>query len=355
MEEKGVLVFDGAGAGPEQAGSASSWSLAHVANRPIAHHVLECFASAGIREVVVVLPAQLSHRVRRCLNGAISGQTLALRYVEHLGPLDLGGALSLSAAVIGRAACIVHPANGLLGEPLDGLMDRVRHEPADMVVIAHRDSAGTGALTNAEPRRPSVIEVASPQSGLHLAGICAFGPGGINRAAAIAPRGWADLPLKMIAEKITGPGGKLVVLPAGSWRRYAGDPLDLLELNRLALDRLDIDLPRPSVNGNRLEGRVSIHELASVRSSVIVGPAVIAAGARITDAYIGPYTSIGAGARIEGAEIERSIIAPGASVTHVGGRLVASVVGRNARVFRDFSLPRAMRLRVGDGTEVALC
>jgi hypothetical protein len=40
---------------------------------------------------------------------------------------------------------------------------------------------------------------------------------------------------------------------------------------------------------------------------------------------------------------------------HVGGRLVASVVGRDARVFRDFSLPRALRLRVGDGTEVALC
>jgi len=37
------------------------------------------------------------------------------------------------------------------------------------------------------------------------------------------------------------------------------------------------------------------------------------------------------------------------------GRIVASVVGRDARVFRDFSLPRAMRLRVGDGTEVALC
>jgi hypothetical protein len=31
------------------------------------------------------------------------------------------------------------------------------------------------------------------------------------------------------------------------------------------------------------------------------------------------------------------------------------VVGREARVFRDFSMPRAMRLQVGDGDEVALC
>ena len=46
---------------------------------------------------------------------------------------------------------------------------------------------------------------------------------------------------------------------------------------------------------------------------------------------------------------------PGASITHIGGRLVGSVVGRDARVFRDFSLPRALRLNVGDGGEVALC
>ena len=75
----------------------------------------------------------------------------------------------------------------------------------------------------------------------------------------------------------------------------------------------------------------------------------------IVEAYVGPYTSIGAGARIEGTEIERSIVSPGASVTHVGGRLVASLIGCDARVFRDFSLPRAMRLRVGDGDEIALC
>jgi glucose-1-phosphate thymidylyltransferase len=140
-----------------------------------------------------------------------------------------------------------------------------------------------------------------------------------------------------------------------AWRRYAGDPLDLLELNRIALDRLDAEPHQPSNNSNRIEGRVWIHHTASVRASIIVGPTVIGPDARLADAYIGPYTSIGAGAQIEGVEIERSIVADGASITHVGGRIVASVVGRKARVSRDFSLPRALRLRVGDGTEVALC
>jgi hypothetical protein len=45
----------------------------------------------------------------------------------------------------------------------------------------------------------------------------------------------------------------------------------------------------------------------------------------------------------------------GAKITHVGGRLVSSVIGHEARVSRDFSLPRALRLRIGDGAEVAFC
>ena len=42
-------------------------------------------------------------------------------------------------------------------------------------------------------------------------------------------------------------------------------------------------------------------------SSVIVGRVVIGAEAEIADAYIGPYTSVGAYARVEGSEIEREV------------------------------------------------
>jgi glucose-1-phosphate thymidylyltransferase len=161
--------------------------------------------------------------------------------------------------------------------------------------------------------------------------------------------------ITQMAERITATGGTIQIRLADAWRAYRGKPADLLELNRIVLDRLEGDPHRSVGSGNQIEGRVWIHESASVRNSVIVGPTVIGEDAHVSDAYIGPYTSIGAGARVEGAEIERSIIASGASVMHVGDRLVASVVGRNARVFRDFALPRALRLRVGEGTEVALC
>jgi glucose-1-phosphate thymidylyltransferase len=159
----------------------------------------------------------------------------------------------------------------------------------------------------------------------------------------------------MLAQQLSDEGEQVQVSLADGWRSYRGDPQELLELNRLALDLLDPQIQHTSDQQNQIEGRVHIDRTASVTTSVIVGPVVIGEGATVANAYLGPYTSVGAGARIEGAEIERSIISPGARVLHVGTRLVSSLVGRDAHVFRDFSLPRAMRLRVGEGDEVAVC
>ena len=70
--------------------------------------------------------------------------------------------------------------------------------------------------------------------------------------------------------------------------------------------------------------------------------------------YVGPYTSIGRDVLIEGAELEHSIVFPGARIQHLSSRLEASIVGAGARVFREFRLPRALRVTVGDGAEVSL-
>jgi glucose-1-phosphate thymidylyltransferase len=200
-----------------------------------------------------------------------------------------------------------------------------------------------------------IAELHPNLASLGIAGVMLFGRGALQCVAATAWSDGSEVDLTEIAQPIAAVEGKLHVGVVDAWCTYAGDPVDLLELNRATLDRLPSTGQRPAKCGNRIEGRVHIDEDACVRSSVIVGPAVIAARARVIDAYIGPYTSVGPNARIDGAEIERSIVGAGASITHVGGRLIASVIGRDARIFRDFSLPRALRLRIGDGTEVALC
>ena len=325
-------------------------ALEHVANRPIVEQVLDGLEQAGVEEVLVASSATVAHEIRERLQPRAGAE---VRYLEQEAPLDLPTAIRIAAPAIGDAPCIVHRATGLLDEPLARFAGRLRDAP-DALLIVHQASSPDEHLSAATQDMLHLAEFNADHA-LGMAGVWMFGPGAMPIVASSPWPLRGDVDLTRLGRRISAAGGAFHVELADSWRQYRGDPLELLELNRIVLDRLDTGVRRPANNGNRIEGRVWIHEAASVHASVIVGPTVIGPGARVADSYIGPYTSIGERACVEGTEVERSIISAGASVKHVGGRLVASVVGRDARVFRDFSLPRALRLRVGDGTEVALC
>ena len=76
--------------------------------------------------------------------------------------------------------------------------------------------------------------------------------------------------------------------------------------------------------------------------------------ARISNAYIGPYTAIGGDVEIDTVELEHSIILDRARLRFVGTRIEGSLIGPDAHVVRDFRMPQAIRLTVGAGAEVAI-
>ena len=84
------------------------------------------------------------------------------------------------------------------------------------------------------------------------------------------------------------------------------------------------------------------------------GPAIIGAGSRITDAYIGPYSAVGENVTIERAELEYSIVLNGSSVRDLQGRIEASLIGRNVSIGRSPTLPKAYRFVIGDNAEIAI-
>lgn len=334
-------------------GNTGLLALEQIANRPIIEHVVDALEEARVDDVLVVSSKATADAVRTCLDQARKLGGRPIRYLQPDSPVDFRAALTVAAGAVGGGSCVVHRASGLLDAPLAETVRFLGDAPTT-VVIAHHASHDHKRL---DAPTQEVLDLAQFTSDhLSKAGICLFGPGALAYAATSVLRSGGAIGLAMSgdAPHPTRARATLDVRIADGWHQYDGDLLDLLNLNRIVLDRLDSGTRQPNTEGNQIEGRVWIHEKASVCASVIVGPAVIGARARISDAYIGPYTSIGEGARVEGAEVERSIVCPGASVMHIGGRLVMSVVGRDARVFRDFSLPRALRLRVGAGTEVAL-
>ena len=323
-----------------------------IANRAIVCHVLDGLAAAGVDEVAVVAPPELAPQIRSCIEeddcfGSIT-------YLTHAGRGDLLGALAAAEDFVGDDACVVHTADGLIGHELLRFVELLESDPSGLVLLLHRTAEKRDRLGAAAQRLLGISELNGSKTCISLVSVCTFGPGALRQACARGGNVQDELDLTAIAEHLADAGVSLGTRFVRTWRRYCGDPLDLLELNRIVLDQQTLEGDAVDGGDNRIEGRVIIHPTAEVSSSIILGPTIIGPAARVSNSYIGPYTSIGAGAEIEGAEIERSIIAEGARIMHVGGRIEASTVGRSARIFRDFALPRAMRLHVGDGVELAL-
>lgn len=333
--------------------SSAIYASSRVANRPIASQAVCSLVTAGVHEIAIVGPLAELAEVRDCIEDD-KPDAASLTYIVQEQRRDLLGAImSVESFVAGRPV-IAHLADGLLGQQLDGLVyERALSEMPDLLLLLHRSEDSRRGLALATQRLLGLTELDRPGDRLSLAGVFAFGPGALSRAAETPPKS-DRTDLVAIAEHLADQGGELEAEVVLGWHRYRGDPDDLLALNRVVLDRQVVANDVLNRGDNRIEGRVVIHPTAVVRASIILGPCIIGPHARVEDSYIGPYTAIGARAQIDGTEIVRSIVAEDVRIRHVGGRIEGSTIGRHAKIFRDFALPRAMRLHVGEGVEVAL-
>jgi glucose-1-phosphate thymidylyltransferase len=347
-----VLVPDSTRWAGPWLGATRAPSLQRVANRPIICHVLDALARAGVAQAAIVSPAEVAGEIARCVE-AEGPADVAISHLPTALHAAGGDSLLAAAEFVGEQPCILHRADGLLGELILTTVEPDGAGAPEAVLLVNGAPRATGLRLVSAARRASEAQdptlAASP-----VVGACLLRAGVLARLSS-QRQPQAALDLACVAEWIAREGGRAQVRLARHWRHFDGDAHDLLDMNRAILDTLDCEATPSPHDDNHFEGKISIHPTARVSSSVIIGPVMIGAEAQISDSYIGPHTSIEERVRVEGAELERSIVLADASVLHVGSRLVTSIVGRHARIFRDFSVPRALRLQVGEGDEVALC
>jgi glucose-1-phosphate thymidylyltransferase len=317
----------------------SRLGLLPVGNKPLVLHALEEMVDVGVGAVAVVTAPSVADEVQEVVAEARGPRVAATRVMsEETMFID---ALKEVSDLVGDGPFMVH-----LGDSLNhgGLGAAIHDAPAaDNDVLALVQHSGS-----------QVTPLGVGLTSLPSAGVYVFGPGVLDLATETeAPGDW-DLEIAAAADRLARADGRVEVRPVRDWWRYRQRPDVLLQANRFFLSGLRGGPTDAWLENTDLQGPVALHPSARLTSTTVRGPVIIGPGVQITDSYIGPYTSIGDGVSIENAEVEHSIVLPGASIRNLGGRLEASVIGREAKIFRDFRLPRAFRLNVGEGAEVAI-
>jgi glucose-1-phosphate thymidylyltransferase len=331
-------------------------ALAPVANKPIVCHALEVMAGAGIEDVAIVTNPESRSQIGQAIaDGGDCG--LHLAYVEVPESVGYAQAVLAAAEFVDRRPFVFHRGDGLFRSSVRPLVKEFENAKLDALVLVQRGAEPLPRLVTAADRQraaPLPGAALSSSSERVLAGVHAFGPRFLEALGETKRSSRGSIEIGRSAGRLAAKGGRVVMRPGEWWWSCDGTPGQLLRTNRLVLDELSSEFEGVDLLDSRIEGRVSIHPSATLIASTIRGPAIIGPRACLSHAYVGPYTSIAAGVAIEGAEIEDSIIFPDVVIRYLGRRLEGSVVGSHAKLHRDFSLPTALRLWVGDNVEVSL-
>jgi glucose-1-phosphate thymidylyltransferase len=329
---------------------AQSHSTVSVANRALLGRALDWLAQGGVREAAVIVPQERAPQARDAVAGGRRG--LSVSWLEQLPDEPLAQVLGDLTGFLEGEAFVLHLADSLARHSLRSLTAGwAKCDTEALLVITESRGVGLAQVVQLRAAAGGGDARPRPLPG-DSAGVAVLGPGALDEAANLDLD--PEYALEALVDRVRQRGRRVGTCCVTDWWRFRGGTEALLEGNRFALEGLRADYDMAQTANSTIQGGVIVHPDAKVKSSVVRGPVIIGARARVRDAYIGPYTSIGEDVLIEGAEIEHSVVLPGASIRHLGGRLEASVIGPRSRVFRDFRLPRALRLTVGEDAEVCL-
>ena len=352
---KGLILSGGAGTRLRPITHTSAKQLVPVANKPVLFYGIEALVAAGVSEIGIVIAPETGEEIKEAV-GDGSKLGASVTYIPQAEPLGLAHAVLTAEGFLGSDPFVMYLGDNLLRDGITDLVDAFkRNEPEALIMLTqvlHPEHYGVAELDGERIVR-LVEKPKDPPSDLALVGVYMFKPSVFDAAKAIEPSARGELEITDTIQRMIDDGRRVDCHRVKGWWKDTGQLADMLEANRLVLEDLDPHVDGELVDCN-VEGRVAVESGAVVERTSIRGPAVIGAGAKIADAYIGPYTAIGEGCEVIGSEIEHSILLRGARVRHLASRMEASLLGRDVTLSRSDGLPKTIRIMVGDSSELTL-
>src|SRR3954453_9798294 len=357
MEQlKGLILSGGKGTRLRPITYTSAKQLVPVANKPVLFYGIEAMAAAGIREVGSIIAPGTGGEIREAAgDGKRFG--VEITYIEQDALLGLAHAVLTAEPFLGADPFVMYLGDNLLQGGIDDLVAAFRRDRPEALIlltpVPDPQNYGVAELDGDGRVARLVEKPPEPATDLALVGVYMFTPRIHEAAKAIQPSGRGELEITDAIQWLVDSDAPVESHVVRGWWKDTGRLDDMLEANRLILETLERRVDGELVEA-QIDGRVVVEAGAVLERSTVRGPAIIGAGARLVDAYIGPYTAVGRHCLVQGAEVEHSILLEGSSVRGLQGRMESSLLGRNVAISRDDRQPRAYRFMVGDNSEIGI-
>jgi len=353
---KGLILAGGKGTRLRPLTYTSAKQLIPIANKPIIYYGLEALVEAGIKDIGIVVGD--THRDIKAACGDGSKWGVKISYIQQEAPLGLAHAVKISRDYIGEDKFCMYLGDNILRDGVKQVIFDYDKSRANAMILLTRvpnpQQFGVAEVDKAGRVTRLTEKPPEPRSDLALVGVYLFDKRIFQACENIRPSERGELEITDAIQFLITSGYSVMPSMVTGWWKDTGKKEDLLDANRLVLQNIGRDV-KGEVRGKLpIEGNVIFHQEALIIDSRVRGPAIIAKDAKIANSYIGPFTSIGPGSLIQGSEIEHSIVMEGAQVIDMELRLCDCILGKDSRIIMSDERPKALRVMLGDNSQVGL-
>jgi len=352
---KALILAGGKGTRLKPLTNTIAKQLLPVVNQPILFYVLGQVREAGITDIGIIISPETGSLIKEAV-GDGSKWDAQITYILQREPAGLAHAVKTASDFLGSSPFLMFLGDNLIRGGITRFVEQFKAGVPDALIllkqvkethlfgIAELDEAGKVCHLEEKPKQP--------RSDLAVVGVYIFSPSVHEAIEQIKPSWRGELEITDAIQKLIETGKNVESHILDGWWLDTGKKDDLLEANRVILDDfLKRDLKGEIDSKSQVAGRVEIRKGAKIENSSIRGPVSIAEDCQITNSFIGPFTSIGAGTIVEDSSVEHSVILEN-SIIHRIERLEDSIIGKRVELKRTDERFKAVKLFVGDDAKL---
>ena len=357
---KGLILSGGKGTRLRPLTYTSAKQLVPVANKPVLFYAIETLVEAGIREIGVIV-GDTREEIKAAV-GTGERWGVSITYIPQEAPLGLAHAVKIARDYLGDSRFVMYLGDNMIEESIRPLVEEFAAGNGDyncQILLKSVDNPQSYGVAELDPENPNrvrrlVEKPREPVSDLALVGIYMFDRHVFEAIENIRPSWRNELEITDAIQYLVDAGYEVRPQTVQGWWVDTGKQADMLEVNRLILDRLERNVAGVVDRDSAVSGKVVVAKSAEIINSVVRGPAIIGDHCRIVNSYIGPFTSINHHCVITDSEIEHSIILENSQVLDIHGRIEDSLIGRNVVVEKSPIKPKAYKMLLGDNSRVGI-
>ena len=354
---KGLILSGGKGTRLYPITYTSAKQLVPVANKPVLFRVIEAIRDAGIDDIGIVV-GDTAGEIKEAV-GAGRRWGIRITYIQQEAPLGLAHAVKVSKEYLGDDKFVMFLGDNVIEGGISGLIREFETSDYNcQIVLTPVEQPSRYGVAELDPDTRRIIRLVekprNPPSNLILVGIYMFDHHVWEAVEAIKPSWRGELEITDAIQYLVDKGYDVHPFIHRGWWIDTGEPGEMLEANDLVLDEVEHQIEGYVDRDSQVNGKVTIEKGAEVINSRVRGPVIIGEDTRIVNSYVGPFTSIYHHVLIENSEIEHSIVLENSQIVDIPYRIEDSLIGRHAVITRSPIKPKALKMTLGDHSNIGI-